>query len=165
MTGYYDRAGNPITIQGFSTAFAGDRRVGLTRVVDYEVSTVYLVIDHNFGGGRPLIFETMVFKGGSAMDEYTERYSTEQEAREGHENVVGMVRALTDLTPSRPEPTGRAPYTVGAALRRHFRAGLDTLGMQWTEHKGLLESTFVVTGTRAQFAKLDAWVREIESQS
>lgn len=52
-----------------------------------EVSTVLLMIDHNFlGEGPPIIFETMVF--GGEMDEACWRYSTEEAARDGHETIV-----------------------------------------------------------------------------
>jgi hypothetical protein len=53
------------------------------------VSTVWLGLDHSFGGqGPPLIFETMVFGGDAAVGEYQERYSTEQEALEGHQRAI-----------------------------------------------------------------------------
>ena len=40
----------------------------------------------------------------------------------------------------------RTTVTVGAAIRRDFRAHCDLLGILWTEHRGLLSSTFVVEG-------------------
>jgi hypothetical protein len=49
---------------------------------DVTVSTVFLGIDHNFGGGRPLLFETMVF--GGSLDQEQERYTTRQRALAGH---------------------------------------------------------------------------------
>jgi hypothetical protein len=57
-----------------------------------RVSTVWLGIDHNFLGGRPLLFETMVFdgpRGGS--DIYMDRYTTWDEAVKGHQKAVGWV--------------------------------------------------------------------------
>lgn len=54
----------------------------------YWVSTVWLGLDHNFlRGGPPLIFETMVFMDRGECRETVdcERYSTEDEARHGHE--------------------------------------------------------------------------------
>jgi hypothetical protein len=57
-----------------------------------EVSTVFLGIDHQYGGGPPLLFETMAF-GLPDDDEICERYSTEQQAREGHTAVVVEVSA------------------------------------------------------------------------
>ena len=40
---------------------AAQRRVALTRVGPYCVSTVFLGIDHQWGDGPPLLFETMVY--------------------------------------------------------------------------------------------------------
>ncbi len=55
------------------------------------VSTVYLVLDHSFGYGPPMIFETMVFDdltfSPSGYDIACERYSTIAEARRGHEEM------------------------------------------------------------------------------
>ena len=53
------------------------------------VSTIWLGIDHSFGGEKPLIFESMAFKtkdGGEELD--IDRYSTIEEARVGHERIV-----------------------------------------------------------------------------
>jgi hypothetical protein len=94
---YYDRTGRPVSQDEGLALFDSDRAVAKTQVGDYLVSTVHLVIDHNYMDGPPLIFETMVFKGASALDKYVARYSTEQQASEGHANVVGMVRALVGL--------------------------------------------------------------------
>lgn len=50
-----------------------------------HVSTVWIGLDHSFGDGPPLIFESMFFGEG---DEDQERYSTESEALAGHERMV-----------------------------------------------------------------------------
>lgn len=68
-----------------------DRRVDLTKVGKYKVSTVFLGIDHSFGTGEPLLFETMIF-GKGEFDEYQERYSTWGEAEKGHKKIVEMVK-------------------------------------------------------------------------
>jgi len=54
------------------------------------VSTIFLGIDHNFGGGKPLVFETMIF--GGKHDLYQERYSTYEEAIEGHKRAVLLAK-------------------------------------------------------------------------
>lgn len=52
------------------------------------VSTVWLGLDHNYGEGRPHIFESMVFPAKNNYSELAqERYSTEAEALEGHERL------------------------------------------------------------------------------
>jgi len=53
------------------------------------VSTVWLGLDHGYGGGPPLIFETMVF--GGAHDEDQWRYPTEVEALAGHAEICSVV--------------------------------------------------------------------------
>ncbi len=58
----------------------------------YWVSTVYLGIDHSFGSGPPLIFETMIFD--NEADEFLsfqDRYSTEEQAVAGHAAAVEAV--------------------------------------------------------------------------
>lgn len=55
-----------------------------------KVSTIFLGIDHNWGEGPPLLFETMVF--GGEHDEYQERYATYDEAIEGHERAIKLVK-------------------------------------------------------------------------
>jgi hypothetical protein len=56
------------------------------------VSTVFLGLDHSFGEGPPLIFETMVF--GGELDQEQDRYSTWDEAVEGHNRMVERVKKL-----------------------------------------------------------------------
>jgi len=52
---------------------------------------VHLVFDHQWADGPPLIFETMVF--GIAGCEPQWRYSTEEEAKLGHQSVVELLRS------------------------------------------------------------------------
>lgn len=66
-----------------------DRHVGKTTIGDAEVSTVFLGINHRFGNGPPLLFETMVF--GGILDQEQERYTTWEEAEEGHRAMVDRV--------------------------------------------------------------------------
>lgn len=54
----------------------------------FFISTVWLGIDHGFGIGKPLIFETMVFVKNKFADLDMARYSTEQEAIAGHKKMV-----------------------------------------------------------------------------
>ena len=59
-----------------------------------RVSTIWLGVDHNFIEiGPPLLFETMVFdeveKGGYTI--YTDRYTTWEQAEEGHEKAIQWV--------------------------------------------------------------------------
>jgi hypothetical protein len=58
-------------------------------------STVFIGLDHNWGEGPPLVFETMIF--GGEFDQYQYRYSTWAEAEAGHAVAVGMVEHERDL--------------------------------------------------------------------
>lgn len=63
-----------------------DRRVAETTVGDARVSTVFIGLDHQFGDGPPLIFETMVFGGPWAGE--MDRCSTWDEAEVMHEQML-----------------------------------------------------------------------------
>lgn len=95
MSLYYDRQGKPLTDDEWSTQFRSQeaKRVAETTLPDGTwISTVWLGLDHSFGAGPPLIFETMVFEKGCASvpdrDNDMDRYSTEQEALDGHKRMV-----------------------------------------------------------------------------
>ena len=72
----------------FGTA---DRRVAKTKVGKVEVSTAFLGLNHAFGGGKPILFETMIF--GGKYNDYQERYSTWEEAEVGHKKAVAKVKS------------------------------------------------------------------------
>lgn len=69
-----------------------NRTVGRTYVGKVFISTVFLGIDHRWGTGPPILFETMIF--GGEHDEYQVRYSTWEEAEEGHKNAVALVKGV-----------------------------------------------------------------------
>jgi len=56
---------------------------------DVRISTVFLGIDHAFMGGPPILFETMIF--GGEHDQYQRRYSTWEEAEQGHQETIEMI--------------------------------------------------------------------------
>jgi len=48
-----------------------------------RISTVFLMVDHNYtDNGPPILFETMIF--GGYFDGYQQRYYTKKEAVDGH---------------------------------------------------------------------------------
>ncbi len=66
-----------------------DRHVAKTDVGPFWVSTVFLGIDHQFGEGPPLLFETMVFRNDpdgtrNMSDLWSDRASTWEEAELTH---------------------------------------------------------------------------------
>lgn len=73
----------------FETA---DRTVEKTYIQDCEISTVFLGLDHQWLDGPPILFETMIF--GGKLDGECWRYSTWEEAREGHEAAVEKVKEM-----------------------------------------------------------------------
>lgn len=97
----YDREGHLITMEKFDALLADEDyvRVAQTDVGPYWVSTVWLGLDHSLGGYPPVIFETMVFvkdetsEDRKLLDLDAARYSTEHEARVGHEDIVTLIRA------------------------------------------------------------------------
>jgi hypothetical protein len=72
----------------FETA---DRCVAKEMIGHVRVSTVFLGIDHNFDGGAPLLFETMIF--GGPHSDYVERCSTWDQAVRQHAVAVELVRS------------------------------------------------------------------------
>lgn len=96
MSRYFTRTGEPMTLMQWALEFEShDNHVAEDLVDGVRVSTVWLGLDHSFGGPVPLIFETMVF--GGPNDEFCARYSTEQQAREGHTRTVAAIRAGESL--------------------------------------------------------------------
>jgi len=83
----------PATRDDFVMLMEGDqgaRRVAEDTVDGKLVSTVFLGLDHQFGSGPPLVFETMVFHDGDGREEW--RYSTWDAAVAGHARVVTALR-------------------------------------------------------------------------
>ena len=70
--------------------------MSLEFINDHCISTVWLGIDHNFLhdflGGDPLVFETMVFDP-TEESIFTDRYSSWDKALEGHKNACDLVLA------------------------------------------------------------------------
>ena len=64
-------------------------------VGDFYVSTVKLPFDHGFGD-VPLLYETMIFPKGKWIELYLDRYSTEEEAREGHVKAVAQAQTMEE---------------------------------------------------------------------
>jgi hypothetical protein len=109
MAEYFDRAGQPLTMEEWAKDYA-DNSVLQTTDIDEEVSvsTIWLGLNHQYGDGPPLIFETVVFGGGTKCPtcghreggDPMYRYSTELAAKEHHHALVAALRAGEPL----PEP-------------------------------------------------------------
>lgn len=94
---YYilDEDKNPIECDMMTWAkmFNQDRHVA-QHVIDIDgvsvrISTVFLGLDHSWGDGPPILFETMIF--GGEHDQYQERYSTWHDAWKGHYKAIELL--------------------------------------------------------------------------
>lgn len=83
---YYERDGHEVPLTAVLGLMADNTVRKTTLAGDVEVSTIHLVLNHRFGGGPPLIFETHVF--GGPLNGDGGRWSTETEAIDGHEEWV-----------------------------------------------------------------------------
>lgn len=122
--GTYDRQGNPISDEEYvRLRYVEDDgeyyRVALTHVGPYEVSTVWLGVDHHFGRGVLAIFETMVFlredvaePGERFLDQYMDRYASEAEALAGHQNVVDLLLEHYEARGMTISPESLSPAAV-----------------------------------------------------
>ena len=70
---------------------SANRQVAEDMIGDVHISTVFLGLDHSFGRGPPLLFETMIF--GGAHDGYQERCSTWEQAEAMHAEAVAKARS------------------------------------------------------------------------
>jgi hypothetical protein len=77
----------------------GNRVLKRETIGNADVSTVFLGLNHQFGDGPPMIFETMVF--GGELDQEQDRCSTYDEAERMHERMVDKVKALTSKPPAK----------------------------------------------------------------
>lgn len=67
-----------------------DRKVDATTIGDSSVSTVFLGLDHNWGEGEPVLWETLVFDG--PFDGLMDRCSgTREDAQQMHNNMVEKI--------------------------------------------------------------------------
>jgi hypothetical protein len=88
----YDRLGLPIPLGEWVERIEDPEYciVQQTTVGDVLISTVWVGLDCAWGKRPPIIFETMLITGDNF--ELHGRYSTEEEARAGHEAACRMVR-------------------------------------------------------------------------
>ena len=71
----------------------------LDKVGGAEVSTVFLGVAHS-QRAQPFLFETLVVDGGPELECVTARYSDYEDAKRGHQAIVGAAReaAMRGLT-------------------------------------------------------------------
>lgn len=71
-----------------------DRSVARFTFGSIDVSTVFLGLDHSFGVGPPLLFETLIF-GGEHEGEMR-RYATREAALAGHRQMCLLALGLEE---------------------------------------------------------------------
>ena len=75
----------------------GRTRVGSDTINDVTVSTVFLAVDHQYGDGPPVLFETIIFGGEHNEEQW--RYCTWEEAEKGHQVACELVRQSQEDKP------------------------------------------------------------------
>jgi hypothetical protein len=96
--GLFDLSLRPVSLE-VAGELLGDldaRRVALTELPvgggpGWVVSTVFLVVDHSFGDGPPVLWETAVSCGVCGGFDVVARYASRDAAAAGHEAWVGAV--------------------------------------------------------------------------
>jgi hypothetical protein len=98
---YYNRKGRPITLHDWALSFeeTGDRIVKTAvfrrRGDQVVVSTVWVGIDRSFSANphaKPLIFESVIL--GGPLDGEVVYYSNEEEAQQGHSELVSLHKKM-----------------------------------------------------------------------
>ncbi len=100
MMDYYnlDENNNPVpcTLREWDDMYQTEtgndrRRVARDTVNGYDISTVFLGMDHGFYQGQLHLFETMIFGEGNG-DGYQERCATWKKAEEMHKRAIEYVK-------------------------------------------------------------------------
>jgi hypothetical protein len=101
-----DAAGEPVPCddllawaQWFESGGRASRTLASDDIHGSHVSTVFLALDHSFGRGLPVLWETFVF--GGPLDGEMERYTSKADALAGHQAMCERVGAA--VTGSSPE--------------------------------------------------------------
>jgi hypothetical protein len=113
--GHYDYEGEPMSLLDWTEAFADMdyRRVALDEIGVFNVSTVWLGLDHGlmrYGQHEPIIFETAVFithpdrivnffgrdhvVNAEWLDDFMRRYTNAADAERGHRETCAALEML-----------------------------------------------------------------------
>jgi hypothetical protein len=145
------------------TDFRGDARLFRVDPPMPEVET-----DWDTGTGRVIYHEYVVVSAVVAMFSGPETYifpatpdgevvnflELDGSYRGGLNHETALNNAGYAVVATDSEATMTA--TVGALARNRFKALCDTLGVTYTEHKGLTESSFALRGTLENVTKVKA---------
>lgn len=99
---YYilDDDGNPIAtdVQTWGRWFEDiglRRRIAYDKIGALQISTVFLGLNHQWGDGPPVLWETMVFGLPDDADEIQLRYTSKVDALKGHRQTRDEMKALS----------------------------------------------------------------------
>lgn len=82
---------------------------------DVGISTIFLGLNHQYGNGPPLLWETMVFGGGEDLDQDQRRCGGNREQAEAmHMAVVAMVKQKLNIKDD--ETSTEASHRSGEGL-------------------------------------------------
>ena len=112
-----DENGEPVpceSTEDWGKSMRAERHVAKDLVNGYLVSTIFLGLDHRYGEGPPLLYETMVFKDGSWNDLYSDRYSTRAEAVDGHKRGIEFAKAQGQSDSQADSPESDNQNTKGS---------------------------------------------------
>ena len=90
-----DKENNPMICDAFQDYLkweeenVNQKKVKQDTIGEILVSTVFLSLDHSFGGEKPLLWETMIF--GGEHDQYQDRYSSYEDALKGHQQALDLI--------------------------------------------------------------------------
>jgi len=93
---YYDKDGHPLDLLTWGRLFEDRdyKRVSHDLLGPYEISTVWMGLDHNWYSNELSIFETMIFctDEKDELYHYQDRYSCLEDAICGHQQTMAMVK-------------------------------------------------------------------------
>jgi hypothetical protein len=107
-----------------------NRQIAVESFENCTVSTVFLGLDHSFGNGEPVLFETMIF--GGSMDGEQWRYRTYAEAERGHVEAVTAARIAAAKIKSIKDNAARP---VSELRGQHRAPGLNRSGQGCITHQ------------------------------
>lgn len=84
---------NPVQyVKTYHKHSRSSRRVRRKFIGGYHISTIFLGLDHSYHDGEPILFETMIFKGGSMVDINCNRCYTHRQALGMHRDAIKWVK-------------------------------------------------------------------------
>lgn len=72
------------------------RSVAHTIIGESRISTVFLGLDHSFGDGPPVLWETMVFGDGKLTGEQDRCTGNREQAEAMHQRMIERVKNASD---------------------------------------------------------------------